>query len=228
LKANNKGSLEVLEEVVSRLPTDELTVKPIKKILGAINYSDIDFAFYTEPKAIVIGYGVDISRVVKSKAVQMGITINSFGVIYNVLDYLNRILADKLPPDELIEIRGRATIQEVFKLKQKDKSLLNVAGCLVTSGKIIRGSDVRIIRNDEIVWEGKIRQLKQHREDAKEINSGHECGAMFSDDFQNFATSDIIESFDRKIIPRQSFVKEEDYEYILSSTPSDELLLKTM
>jgi len=166
-----------------------------------------------------------MGRLVKSKAANMGIIANSFEVIYNVLDYINRVLADKLPPDELIEIKGRLVIQQVFQIKQKDKSFMNVAGCKVTSGKVLRGSDIRIKRNEEVVWEGKVRQLKQFKIDVKDVPSGHECGIMFSDDFQNFADNDTIEVFEKKIIPRASFVKEQDYEYILSSAPSDDLFL---
>lgn len=143
--------------------------------------------------AMVLGFNVKADKKLMQTARQMGVTLKSYNVIYKLLDDVKIEMAQLLPKDIEIQVAGEAKIAQIFPIKMKGGAVQNVAGCRITNGGVNRKEDVRIVRNGEVVWEGRLSTLKRIKEDIQEAKKGTECGMEF-EGFQDFKEGDMIQS----------------------------------
>jgi translation initiation factor IF-2 len=132
----------------------------------------------------------------------MGVNIKSYGVIYKLLDDVKVEMAMLLPKDTEIQVIGEAKVAQVFPIKMKGGQTQNVAGCRVTNGGVSRKEDIRIVRDGEVIWDGRLSSLKRVKEDIQEAKKGTECGMEF-EGFQDFKEGDMIQSLKKVEVLRK-------------------------
>ncbi len=195
LKADVQGSLEAVSESLRKLERDEVKLAFVHRAVGAINENDISLAATTN--ATLIGFNVRPDRKARELAASEGVEIRTYEIIYKLLEDIGRAMIGMLAPEFEEVVTGDAEVREIFKVPK----LGSIAGCLVTSGVITRGSKVRFLREGTIIWKGAIQSLKRFKDDAREVREGFECGIGLSD-FQDLKPGDIIETFEEREIAR--------------------------
>ncbi|KAF9156917.1 hypothetical protein BG015_010852 [Linnemannia schmuckeri] len=191
VKGDVSGTVEAVCDAVSGLPANQVKVSVIQSGVGNIAESDIQFA--SSCNAMVLGFNVKADKKLMQTARQMGVTLKSYNVIYKLLDDVKIEMAQLLPKDIEIQVAGEAKIAQIFPIKMKGGAVQNVAGCRITNGGVNRKEDVRIVRDGEVVWEGRLSTLKRIKEDIQEAKKGTECGMEF-EGFQDFKEGDMIQS----------------------------------
>ena len=171
LKADVAGSLEALKGSLAKLRNDEVKVQIISSGVGGVTDSDLSLAEASE-NAVILGFNVRPTGGVKEKAKKLGIEINTYNVIYDLLDDVEGLLGGLLSPIIREEALGQAEVREVFNVPK----LGAIAGSIVTDGVINRGAKVRVIRDGVVIYEGEISSLKRFKDDVKEVSKGYECG----------------------------------------------------
>ena len=188
IKADVQGSMEAIIGALDKLGTDEVGARVVLSGVGGITESDITLA--ESIGAAVIGFNVRAHKEAREEAEQVGIEIRYYNIIYNLVDDVKAAMSGLLTPERRETMLGNARIQEVFNVSKVGK----VAGCIVTDGTVERGADVRLIRDNVVVHEGKLSQLKRFKEDAKEVKAGQECGMAF-ENYQDMRAGDVIECY---------------------------------
>ena len=188
IKADVRGSIEALRSSLLGLSTDEVQVKIIHAAVGAVSQEDVQLASASD--AVIIGFHVVADDRARSVAEEAGVEIRSYKVIYEVVDDIRAAMESRLAPEELEEFHGRATIRQVFKASK----LGNIAGCIVSTGKILRNDKIRLIRNDVPIHEGSIANLKRLKDDAREVKEGFECGIKLKS-YEDIKEDDVIEAY---------------------------------
>ena len=168
---------------------EDVAVKVVRRAVGPISESDIMLA--TASNAIIIGFHVRPTIKAKKLAEKEQVDIRLYKVIYDAIDEVKKALEGLLEPEEREEAVGQVEIREIFKVSR----LGTIAGCYVLSGKITRNSNIRLIRNDVEIYEGKLASLKRFKEDTREVSSGYECGLMV-ENYNDIKVGDIIEVFE--------------------------------
>ncbi len=195
LKTDVKGSVEVLESMLMDLSTDEIKVRILHRGVGNITESDVVLADASD--AIIIGFHISPEDGASRLSEKSGVEIRLYDVIYDVTRDVKSAMEGLLEPEQKEVILGNAEIQQIFKVSK----LGNVAGCIVRSGKITRNSLIRLRRNDDVIFEGKLSSLKIVKDDAREVRQGLECGMKFAG-FDDLKTGDIIEAYEIQQIAR--------------------------
>jgi len=195
LKADVIGSLEALTEALRKLERDDVTLSFVDRAVGGISQNDVQFA--AASNATIIGFNVRPDRKSRELAAAEGVEIRTYEIIYQVLEDIENAMVGMLAPTYEEVVTGEAEVREIFSVPRVGK----VAGCYVTNGTITRGSKVRFLREGTVIWKGEISSLKRFKEDAREVNSGYECGIGLSD-FQDLKQGDMIETFEEREIPR--------------------------
>ena len=194
IKGDVQGSVEALAGSLERLGNDEVKLNVIHMGVGGITENDVMLG--AASKAIITGFNVRLMPQAMRLAEKEEVEIKLYDVIYEVISDIRTAMEGLLEP-ELREITsGRAAVIELFSISR----LGTVAGCRVDSGRILRSSSIRIIRNNRVIHEGKINSLKRFSNDVREIASGQECGILL-EDFNDFELGDIIESYTYEEIP---------------------------
>ena len=189
IKTDVGGSLEAIKGSLEKIANEEVKVKVIHAAVGGITESDLVLAGASEG-CIILGFNVRPTGSVKSKAKADGITINTYSIIYDLIDDVKDTLSGMMSAVIREENTGQAEVRDTFVVPKVG----TVAGCLVTDGKVIRGGHARIIRDGVVTYTGKISSLKRFKDDAKEVANGYECGIMF-DKFNDIKPGDFIETF---------------------------------
>ena len=189
IKTDVGGSLEAIKGSLEKIANDEVKVKIIHSAVGGITESDIVLAGASEG-CIILGFNVRPTGSIKAKAKADGIEINTYTIIYDLIDDVKDALSGMMSAVIREENTGQAEVRDTFVVPKVG----TVAGCLVTDGKVIRGGHARIIRDGIITYTGKISSLKRFKDDAKEVANGYECGIMF-DRFNDIKVGDFIETF---------------------------------
>ncbi len=189
IKADVGGSLEAIKGSLEKIANDEVKVKVIHSAVGGITESDLVLAGASED-CIILGFNVRPTGSIKAKAKSDGITINTYSIIYDLIDDVKNTLSGMMRAVIKEENTGQAEVRETFVVPK----IGTVAGCLVTDGKVIRGGHARIIRDGIVTYTGKISSLKRFKDDVKEVANGYECGIMF-DKFNDIKVGDFIETF---------------------------------
>ncbi|ORZ28507.1 hypothetical protein BCR41DRAFT_376450 [Lobosporangium transversale] len=191
VKGDVSGTVEAVCDVLSGLPDNQVKVSVIQNGVGNITESDIQFA--SSCGAMILGFNVKADKKLIQTARQMGVKIKSYNVIYKLLDDVKVEMATLLPKDIEVQVVGEAKVAQIFPIKLKGGQTQNVAGCRITNGGVNRKEDVRIVRDGEVIWDGRLSTLKRVKEDIQEAKKGTECGMEF-DGFQDFKEGDVIQS----------------------------------
>ena len=195
VKGDVHGSVEALNEAVIRLSTDEVKIRVIHNSVGGITESDVLLA--SASNAIVIGFNVRPEPKATNLAVQQGVDVRLYTIIYEVIDDIRSAMEGLLEPVFREEFHARIQVREVFNIR----GVGTIAGCAVTDGKILRSSMVRLLRDQVVVHEGKLASLKRFKDDVREVGTGYECGIAI-DGYQDVKVGDVIEGFEKIPIPR--------------------------
>jgi translation initiation factor IF-2 len=188
LKTDVSGTAEVLSDMMQKLSTDKVRIRVLRGAVGAINESDVLLA--STSNAIIVGFNVRPERNAATLAEQEKVDIRLHTIIYELTDELKRAMTGMLEPVFKEVYQGRAEVREVFRISKVG----NVAGCMVIDGFIKRDSEVRVLRDNVVVFTGKMESLKRFKNDASEVKTGFECGVTVRN-FADIKPKDIIEAF---------------------------------
>ncbi len=195
VKADVQGSLEAIIGAVEKLGTDEVGARVISAGVGGITESDVTLA---EASGVpIIGFNVRAHKEAREAAERGGIEIRYYNIIYNLVDDVKQARSGLLAPTLRESMLGNAAILEIFNVSKVGK----VAGCRVTDGTVERGANVRLIRDNVVIHEGKLSQLKRFKDDAKEVLAGQECGMAF-ENYQDMRQGDVIECYRVETVQR--------------------------
>ncbi|MFS0727885.1 translation initiation factor IF-2 [Paenibacillus sp. 1P07SE] len=195
IKADMQGSFEALKGSLEKIEIEGVRVKIIHSGVGAITESDIILA--TASNAIVIGFNVRPEPQAKIAADQEKVDIRLHRIIYNVIDEIEQAMKGMLDPVFKEAVIGHAEVRSLFKVSKVG----TIAGCMVTSGKMARNAEARVVRGGIVVYEGKLDSLKRFKDDAKEVAQGYECGITL-DGYNDLKEGDIIEAFIMETVER--------------------------
>ena len=188
VKADVQGSMEAVKEALEKLSTDKISLKVIHSAVGGINEGDVMLA--SASNAIIIGFNVRPDNKAQQLAESEAVDIRLYNIIYNLTDDIKNAMEGMLEPVIREEIIGKAEIREVFRVSKVG----NVAGCYVIDGKITRNARVRLVRDNVVIYDGKISSLKRFKEDAKEVAAGYECGIGI-EGYNDIKVGDVIEAY---------------------------------
>ncbi len=188
IKGDVDGSVEALAESLTKLSNEEVKIHIIRQAVGQITESDVLLAAASD--AIVVGFHVRPDARVREVADREKVEIRLYDVIYKAVEEVKQALQGLLKPDLKESVLGAAAVREVFKLSKAG----TVAGCMVTSGNIPRTAKVRLLREGQTVWTGRIGSLKRFKDDVKEVATGFECGIAL-DGMNDLKVGDVIEAF---------------------------------
>jgi translation initiation factor IF-2 len=190
IKADVQGSAEVLADTLSKLSDEKTKIKIIHSAVGAINESDVLLA--TASNAIIIGFNVRPDRNASDVAEREKVDIRLHSVIYNVTDEIKKAMAGLLAPTFKEQRLGTAQVRETFRVPKVG----TIAGCMVLDGRITRSGDAqgRLLRDNVVVWEGKLASLRRFKDDVSEVKAGFECGIGLTN-YNDVKVGDVIEVF---------------------------------
>lgn len=188
LKGDVQGSVEAISHALNELATDEVAARILMAGVGGITESDITLAMAS--KAPIFGFNVRANKQAREAAAREGVDIRYYNIIYDLVDDVKAAMSGLLSPERRETFLGNAEIREIFNITKVGK----VAGCLVTEGIVERGAEVRLIRDDVVIHEGKLGTLKRFKDEVKTVESGQECGMNFVN-YQDMRPGDIIECF---------------------------------
>jgi translation initiation factor IF-2 len=195
VKTDVQGSLEAIVGSLEKLGTDEVAARVIHSGVGGITESDITLSHSTG--AAIIGFNVRAHKEARELAERDNVEIRYYNIIYDLVDDVKKAMSGLLTPERRETMLGNALILEVFNVSKVGK----VAGCRVTDGKVERGAGVRLIRDNVVVHEGKLSQLKRFKDDAREVTAGQECGMAF-ENYQDMRQGDVIECYRVETVQR--------------------------
>src|SRR5712692_3329900 len=188
LKADVGGSVEVLSDLLSKLSNDKVRLKVLRSGVGAITESDVLLA--SASNAIIIGFNVRPERKAQELAEQEKVDIRLHSIIYELQDEIKRAMTGLLEPTIKETYQGRADVQETFRIPKVG----TIAGCRVSDGLIKRDSEVRLLRDNVVVFKGKVASLRRFKDDASQVTSGMECGISIAN-YGDIKVGDVIEAF---------------------------------
>jgi translation initiation factor IF-2 len=188
IKADVQGSLEAIIGALDKLGTSEVGARIIHAAVGGITESDITLA--EASGAAIIGFNVRAHKEAREAAERTGIEIRYYNIIYDLVDDVKKAMSGLLAPTLRETMLGNAQILEIFAVSKVGK----VAGCRVTDGTVERGANVRLIRDNVVIHEGKLSQLKRFKDDVREVVAGQECGMAF-ENYQDMKVGDVIECY---------------------------------
>jgi translation initiation factor IF-2 len=195
LKGDVQGSVEAITAAVEKLGNEEVVARVIHAGVGGVTESDVTLA--EASKAVIIGFNVRAHKEARDLAEQAGIEIRYYNIIYNLVDDVKAALSGMLSPTMRETMLGNAQILELFHISKVG----TVAGCRVTDGVVQRGAQVRLIRDNVVVHEGKLSTLKRFKDEVAQVQAGQECGMAF-ENYQDMRVGDVIECYNVEEIRR--------------------------
>lgn len=196
LKGDVDGSVEALTDSFQKLSTDEIQVNIIHKAVGPITESDVLLASASD--AVIIGFNVRPMGNAKAIAEKEEIDIRMYSIIYAAINDLKDAMEGMLSPEMKEEISGTAEIRETFKISK----IGTIAGCMVTSGKIFRNSNIRLIRDGVVIYTGTLSSLKRFKDDVREVAKGYDCGLQIKN-YNDINEGDIVEAFQEVAVKKK-------------------------
>jgi len=194
IKADVQGSIEAISDSLLKLSTDEVKLKIIHSSTGAITETDIMLA--SASGAIIIGFNVRANPRVSEVAERESVDIRYYDVIYNLIKDIKDAMVGMLEPEFKENVIGRVDIKETFHVPK----IGTIAGCQVTDGHVVRNAHARLLRDDVVIYDGKIGSLRRFKEDVKEVQSGYECGIGL-ENFQDIKPGDVFEVYEIEEVP---------------------------
>lgn len=195
IKADVQGSVEAVIQSLEKLSNDEVRVKVIHGGVGAINESDIVLADVSN--AIIIGFNVRPNAIITEKAKEVGVDIRLYSVIYNAIEDVEKAMKGMLAPTFEEAVLGHVEIRELFKVS----GVGTIGGSYVLDGKITRNCDVRVVRDDIVVYTGHLASLQRMKDAVKEVNAGYECGLSI-ENYNDIKIGDVIEAYEMREVER--------------------------
>jgi len=189
IKADVQGSVEALEGTIKKMSNDEVNVQILHSAVGPISESDISLA--KASNAFIIGFNVRANPQARDMARRDGVDIRYYSIIYDVADDVKKALEGMLSPTLKEKILGYAEIRQVYNITGVGK----VGGCMITEGMVKRGAKIRLLRDNVVIHDGDIGQLKRFKDDVKEVKSGYECGMSF-ENYNDIQIGDYIECYE--------------------------------
>ena len=193
IKADVQGSIEAIEGTIKKFSNDEVSVQILHSAVGPISESDISLA--KASNAFIIGFNVRAIPQARDMARRDGVDIRYYSIIYDVADDVKKGIEGLLSPEIREKILGYAEIRNVFNITGVGK----VGGCMVTEGIVKRGAKVRLLRDNVVIHDGNLAQLKRFKEDVKEVREGYECGMSF-ENYNDIQVGDSIECYELETI----------------------------
>ena len=188
IKADVQGSVEAIIGALDKLGTDEVQARIVHSGAGGITETDVTLAESTG--SVIMAFNVRANKQARDLADQSGVEIRYYNIIYNLLDDVKAAMSGLLSPERRETFLGNAEILEVFNITKVGK----VAGCQVTEGKVERGAGVRLVRDNVVIHEGKLKTLKRFKDEVKDVQTGQECGMAF-ENYEDIRAGDVIECF---------------------------------
>lgn len=196
IKSDVRGSAEAIKEALEKLSTNDVKLTVIHAGTGQIVDADVMLA--SASNAIVVGFHVRANPRTLSLAEKEGVQIKYYSIIYDVVNDIKASMEGMLEPEKVENIAARLEIREIFKISKVG----NIAGCMVTSGKINKNNSIRVIRDNIVIFDGKMKSLKRVKDDVNEVATGFECG-VFLEGFNDFVVGDELEVYEVKEVARK-------------------------
>ncbi|GBR44665.1 translation initiation factor IF-2 [Gluconobacter roseus] len=194
IKADVQGSAEAISTTVQKLAHEEVAVRVLNASVGQITESDIQLAKASD--AIIVAFNVRATTQARELAQREGVDIRYYSIIYQVADDVEQLVKGKVAPKHREKFLGYAEVRQVFNITKTGK----VAGCYVTEGLVKRGCGVRLLRDNVVIHEGELSQLKRFKDDVKEVARGYECGLSFAG-YNDLREGDMVECYEMEVIP---------------------------
>jgi translation initiation factor IF-2 len=193
IKGDVQGSVEAINGTLAKIGTEMVKIRVLHSAVGAINESDVTLA--RASGALIVGFNVRANPQARDIARRDGVDIRYYSIIYDVAEDMKKALTGMLAPTVKEKFLGYAEIRDVFNITKVGK----VAGCRITEGVVKRGSKVRLLRDNVVIHEGALSQLKRFKDDVKEVQEGYECG-MSLENYNDIQQGDVIECFEMEEI----------------------------
>ncbi|MEI7709787.1 MAG: translation initiation factor IF-2 [Rhodospirillales bacterium] len=194
IKADVQGSAEAIQATVLKLAHEEVRVRVLLAGVGQITESDIQLA--RASSAVVVAFNVRATSQAREMAQRDGVDIRYFSIIYDVADDVEKLVRGKVAPKAREKFLGYAEVRAVFDITKTGK----VAGCMITEGLVKRGTGVRVLRDNVVIHNGELTQLKRFKDDVREVARGYECGLSFAN-FHDLQIGDVVECFEVEMVP---------------------------
>jgi translation initiation factor IF-2 len=188
VKADVQGSLEAVCEAISKLSTPKVSNRVVHRAVGGISESDLSLAVATG--AVIVAFNVRAARGLDDEADREGVVLRYFSIIYELVDSVKAIMAGKLPPIVTEQVLGHAEVRQTISVPK----IGTIAGSAVLDGKITRQSQLRLVRNSVVIYNGKISSLRRFKDDVREVAQGYECGIGI-EGYQDIRIGDVIEAY---------------------------------
>ncbi|MDE3133740.1 MAG: translation initiation factor IF-2, partial [Acidobacteriota bacterium] len=196
IKSDVAGTLEAMEDEITKLPQDEVAVNVIRGAVGGVTESDVMFAAASD--AVILAFNVRPVGDARAVAEREGVEIRHYSVIYRAIEELRSAMQGMLAPEEVEEAVGSAEVRQIFKASRVG----TIAGSHVTDGKLTRGDKVRLVRDGTVIYDGEIASLRRFNDDVREVASGYDCGIVL----QNYADvkeGDVMEAYTTRQVERE-------------------------
>lgn len=193
IKADVQGSAEAIQATVQKLEHEEIKVRVLSATVGQITESDVQLAKASQ--AIIIAFNVRATTQARELAQHEGVDIHYYSIIYQVIDDIEQIIKGRIAPKQREKFLGYAEIRKVFTISKTGK----VAGCYVTQGVVRRGCGVRLLRDNVVIHQGNLSQLKRFKDDVKEVAHDYECGLSFAG-YNDLREGDVVECYEMETV----------------------------
>ena len=195
VKSDTQGSLEAIVEALRGIKSEKVSLKIIGTGTGNVSLTDVKSA--AAGKAVIVGFDIGCDSGVQQQARHDGVRINSFRIIYELIDHVKKTMLDLLPPEFTEKLKGHAEIKAIYDIGKLGK----IAGSQMLDGTLVASARYRILRGKTKVWEGKVQTLRHFKDEVKEVTGQQECGICFAG-FEDFAVGDTVECYVLEELPR--------------------------
>ena len=195
VKSDTQGSLEAIVQALQEIKSEKVGLNIIGTGTGNVSLTDVKSA--AAGKAIVVGFDISNDSGVQQQARHDGVRINSFRIIYELIDHVKNSMLDLLPPEYKEVVLGHAEIKAIYDIGKLGK----IAGSQMLDGKLVAKEKYRILRKKEQVWDGKVQTLRHFKDEVKEVTGQQECGVCFAN-YEDFQVGDVIECYSLEELPR--------------------------
>jgi len=195
VKSDTQGSLEAIVEALRGIKSEKVGLKIIGTGTGNVSMTDVKSA--AAGKAVIVGFDIGCDSGVQQQARHDGVRINSFRIIYELIDHVKKTMLDLLPPEYTEKVKGHATIKAIYDIGKLGK----IAGSQMLDGTLVASARYRILRGAQKVWEGKVQTLRHFKDEVKEVTGQQECGICFAN-YEAFAEGDTVECYVLEELPR--------------------------
>jgi translation initiation factor IF-2 len=195
VKSDTRGSLEAIVEALGQIKSEKVGLNIIGTGTGNVSLTDVKSA--AAGKAVIVGFDIGNDSGVQQQARHDGVRINSFRIIYELIDHVKNCMLDLLPPEYREAIKGHAEIKAIYDIGKLGK----IAGSQMLDGTLVAKERFRIMRNRAQIWDGKVQTLRHFKDEVKEVSGQQECGVCFAN-YEDFKVGDIIECYMLEELPR--------------------------